>query len=911
VSATQFARRIAWIGIVWSACATSAAAQTTAFFYESQQGDYVGQGKKQLVNSDTATFAPSLYVGPAFLISGPVIVNLSMRSPAGRDLPVGTYVGARAGVYTELAIGIDGRECSAITGRFVILEAEYQSDGRASRFAVDFESHCEPGTPGLVGAFRYNSTISTVVPFGGQYFRYSIDITAADHGMVTGGSLSCGPAGVACHADFAGATSVPLAAVPDPGYMFAGWTGDCAGISRITLSVNQPRLCAAVFEPIAPTSPRTLLLWNSASGDPVGNGDSGVFNAANSEWTVTSDTQGRVVTIQVDGNSAIQSTTLKLQFGAPVGEQLQPGRQYTGANRNAIVGTATGPGIRFIGNSLDCTTNSGQFTVREFALATDLSVSKLAIDFENHCGSPSIPPVPPTMGTIEYNATTALPTLSLSRNSLTFATTATLSNTGFVSAAATPPQTVRINAASGVSWYVSADQPWLSVSPRLGTGPMTLTAWVNPNATLPPASLAAANLTFAVSGASNNPGPVAVSLVLLQNGATQTPFGSFDTPLDAAAGVSGSIAVSGWALDDIGVTTVRILRDPVGAEPPGQPVFIGNAVLIDGARPDVAAAFPGAPRNSSGGWGYLLLTNFLPNQGNGTFRLYAFADDVDGHSTLLGTKTIVCDNAHATAPFGAIDTPGQGDVVSGLVANYGWVLSPGSRHSDPPDGGSVTVFVDGAPVGSPGGWNSRSDLSALFPVSSYSGVDTALGVYGLDTSSLTNGVHTISWSVTDNLGATSGIGSRFFTVSNASSVMSGVRDLGSGMGDRLATGNWQLATGNRQLEAGSWQLGAGSVLLGRRGFDLNEPLDYYFPDFDGVVTIDARELDRIELQLEPGATGVLITAQGDKPLPIGAQIDPATGVFTWAPGAGFVGAYEFMLDGQHVRIVIHSKSTGR
>src|SRR5262249_54133053 len=163
-----------------------------------------------------------------------------------------------------------------------------------------------------VGAFRYNSTISTTVPFGGQYFRYSIDVTPADHGTVTGSSLLCGPSASLCHVDFGGATSVPLLAVPDSGYMFTGWTGDCSGISRITLSVSQPRLCAATFKPIVPASPRTLLLWNSPSGDPIGGGISTVFNPANSDWTIKADAAGRIVTVQVEGNNPIGTTGLVL-----------------------------------------------------------------------------------------------------------------------------------------------------------------------------------------------------------------------------------------------------------------------------------------------------------------------------------------------------------------------------------------------------------------------------------------------------------------------------------------------------------------------------------------------------------------------------------------------------------------------
>jgi hypothetical protein len=383
---------------------------------------------------------------------------------------------------------------------------------------------------------------------------------------------------------------------------------------------------------------------------------------------------------------------------------------------------------------------------------------------------------------------------------------------------------------------------------------------------------------------------VNVTLNGIASSQSAPPFGSFDSPSNAATGLSGSISVTGWALDDVQVSRVTICRNQVAGESFGADarcggvanVFIGDAVFVDGARPDVAGIFVGYPLSSRGGWGYLLLTNFFPAAGNGTFQLYAYANDVDGHTALLGTKTISCDNADATAPFGTIDTPGQGDTVNGVMSNYGWVLSPGARRSDPPGGGTVTVFVDGAPVGSPGGWTSRSDLSTLFPVSQYSGVDTALGVFGLDTTTLANGVHTISWSVTDTLGATSGVGSRFFIVTN---------------GEVLAA--------SRAAHILSDVAAAGTIMVGRIGFDLNAPSHYFFPAADGIVTIAAHELDRIELQLEPGVTGVMITPPGDRPLPAGARIDPATGVFTWAPGPGFVGAYDFVLGAHRVRIVLH------
>ena len=74
---------------------------------------------------------------------------------------------------------------------------------------------------------------------------------------------------------------------------------------------------------------------------------------------------------------------------------------------------------------------------------------------------------------------------------------------------------------------------------------------------------------------------------------------------------------------------VMICRAAVGTEvAPIDPncggaaqIFVGFAVFIDGARTDVATANPTLPVNGRGGWGLMVLTNMLPNQGNGTYSV--------------------------------------------------------------------------------------------------------------------------------------------------------------------------------------------------------------------------------------------------------------------------------------------------
>ena len=159
------------------------------------------------------------------------------------------------------------------------------------------------------------------------------------------------------------------------------------------------------------------------------------------------------------------------------------------------------------------------------------------------------------------------------------------------------------------------------------------------------------------------------------------------------------------------------------------------------------------PAERPGGWGFMVLTNMLPNQGNGTYQLFVYAHDREGRTTLLGTRTMTCDNANATKPFGAIDTPTQGGTASGTSYRELRVGADAAAEDD-----SVRrVDHHGARR-----WQSRSapwTTTTCDRISRRSSPGfqntTANGAVGfriLDTTTLTNGLHTISWVVSDNLG---------------------------------------------------------------------------------------------------------------------------------------------------------------
>ncbi len=517
------------------------------------------------------------------------------------------------------------------------------------------------------------------------------------------------------------------------------------------------------------------------------------------------------------------------------------------------------------------------------------------------------------------------PQMSLDRTELRFGAV----TNGAQLLSQTSTQIVRLSqvGAGTVTWTATSSQPWLQVGPASGSGSANLSIGVVSAAGLPAGGTVAAAITLSFVGASTSAGPINVTLTLFLNGTSANPFGNVDTPTDNRTGVTGAVPFTGWTLDDIDVTRVMICRAAFGAEvAPIDPncagtaqIFVGFAVFIDGARPDVAGAYPAYPANTRAGWGFMVLTNMLPSQGNGTFQFFMWAQDREGHAFLLGTRTLTCANASATLPFGAIDTPEQGGVASGSAyVNFGWALTPRPK-AIPIDGSTISVLIDGVTVGTASYNNLRPDIAALFPGLNNS--NGAIGFRVLDTMTLTNGTHTISWVVTDDQGATEGIGSRFFTVSNGTGSLTNAVEaaptLEAPTETRAASGGALLLRSHPN--ASSLPLDS-YIVLGRLGWDLNAPLRSFSRDTSGRTIARSEEVSRVELHLGAGPhVGYLRTSDGLSPLPVGSHLEPTRGVFTWAPGVGFVGTYELVfirLAGerpvarQDVQIVIAPKSTG-
>jgi hypothetical protein len=501
-----------------------------------------------------------------------------------------------------------------------------------------------------------------------------------------------------------------------------------------------------------------------------------------------------------------------------------------------------------------------------------------------------------TVGPFTASGATPPPTgggLRVERGRLSFGAVVNGTTVG----AKTPAQELLVTqtqSGAALNWTAATSNSRISVSPTSGSGTKSVTV-----------SLAATSLsvgtyddtvTITVNGTVLT---TAVRTRVYANGTTTVATGYFDTPADGSTGVVGAIPVTGWALDDIGVQRVDVYRDPIAGEGP-TPVFLGNGAFVAGSRPDVEGGAPEYPLNYRGGWGFMVLTNMLPNAsgggvgGNGTYRLHAYAVDLEGGTFYLGAKTITANNSSSPKPFGTLDTPLQGGTISGSAyAVFGWALTR-QPNNIPTNGSTIDVYVDGVNVGHPVYNNNRPDIQSLFP--GYANTNGAIGFYILNTTTLANGTHTISWSVRDSAGNTEGIGSRFFVVQNTTGSMTAASTNAGAVASAAAPGS-AVGVSAAAVQAVPADY---SVLEVKKPVSDDASSEVVFPEASGDLNVNTKETEQVEITLSnwfgSGGTyeGYVVVDGGLRPLPVGSSLDRTAGVFKWQPGPGFVGSYKLV-----------------
>ncbi len=96
--------------------------------------------------------------------------------------------------------------------------------------------------------FYRTATTYTTLLAGAAPFR--LTVTRPSGGTITGAGINCGTSNNVCQVTMPSTRTLGLQAVPDAGYAFSGWTGDCTGTNpSVWLPLAGPRTCGATFSP--------------------------------------------------------------------------------------------------------------------------------------------------------------------------------------------------------------------------------------------------------------------------------------------------------------------------------------------------------------------------------------------------------------------------------------------------------------------------------------------------------------------------------------------------------------------------------------------------------------------------------------------------------------------------------------
>lgn len=290
---------------------------------------------------------------------------------------------------------------------------------------------------------------------------------------------------------------------------------------------------------------------------------------------------------------------------------------------------------------------------------------------------------------------------------------------------------------------------------------------------------------------------------------------------------------------------------------------------------------------------HLLLSWGLWNQGNGTYKVYAYAFDQENNLGTIGTKTLIVSNNAATKPFGSIDNPSIGGdpSVPPQYTNLGWGLTPkvNGVATCKIQSNGVQVSIDSGPLQPVVYGDARPDISGAFV--GFSNSAAAGGHFAIDWSTLTNGPHTIGWVITDDCNRADGVGSRFFNVSTGTSL-------------RAADTSFAVSRPASLLSANNaGESESQDPITVARGY--GELPEIVAPGIAGSRTVEMKQGERIEIRVPRGFESAYQVVEGQRrALPTGATWDDVSGTFYWQPAAGFLGRFRMVFSNGSERISV-------
>ncbi|HEX2295967.1 MAG TPA: hypothetical protein VHN37_11735 [Actinomycetota bacterium] len=381
----------------------------------STAGDWVGGGTNRFYHPGNASISVSgsaAYVTVS--VSGGAFgdyFDFDFAAPPGRVMVEGVYERAQRAPFREatrpgIDIGGDGRGCNTISGRFEVRQIETDGRGRVESLWVVYEQHCEEGTSALFGEVRYNvAGDGGALMLGPRYVRWPdaeqgseptdapVVVVNTSDAPATAGTVTV---------DGPDAQSFPITANECAGEALAPGDSCIVWVDFETSrgGQNEARLVVAEGGGMAHEVPlrgwvltgTTRFTMNSEEGDYIGQGETNEYTPDNAVIAVGGTRQ--YVGAGIEGEDGTWWTA---EFSPPNGEILASGRTYTGARRAAFSGPAAG--IDVSGTGRGCNEIYGEFTVRKIAFTDTGELEEVAIDYVQHCESPSAPAL---RGVLEY-----------------------------------------------------------------------------------------------------------------------------------------------------------------------------------------------------------------------------------------------------------------------------------------------------------------------------------------------------------------------------------------------------------------------------------------------------------------------------------------------------------------------------
>lgn len=288
-----------------------AASPLTQLELHSETGDQIGQGKNYLYHADEGMFVPQISVNSSGKVNAVTIqysqndgerwnLNFNARR-LGTELIAGNYDNAQHAVYPDA--GHPGLEvsgiytCSALTGRFTILEAVYDySSGMARlvRFAATFEQHCNGDSPALTGAVYYHSVNHPNVPDTskprttllvsgtvGKFGRYNGRVRVALQPTDADGASDIAQSFYTVDGGATQTYTGPFVVRGDAFHQMTFWSVDRVGNEEPT------RFRSIYIDSTGPTDdpPLTQLQISSEPGEPIGQGKNYLYKATDGTFS--------------------------------------------------------------------------------------------------------------------------------------------------------------------------------------------------------------------------------------------------------------------------------------------------------------------------------------------------------------------------------------------------------------------------------------------------------------------------------------------------------------------------------------------------------------------------------------------------------------------------------------------------